>query len=155
LIGTVNPPVTRTTTYAYDFRDRLLTTTLPDPDHNPGTNNTPKYETRYDNLGRPVIKTDGTGDLITLGHYMTYAYDDINRTTTVIGFDPDGSNSTTNDVPVTVTAHNARGLLSTETDPMGRVTSYLYDGAGRETRVTQPDPATGTITSNSPHTDYG
>jgi len=139
-----DPVVTRTTTYAYDFRGRLITRTLPDPDGNPSTTgDTPVYVTRYDNLGRVVKESNATGLIDTLGHYTTYTYDDLNRTHTVTGPDADGSLSTTSDAPVSIIEYDARGLVIRQTDAMGRVTSYEYDGAGRRTKVFPPDPTTG------------
>jgi YD repeat-containing protein len=148
--------LTRTTTYEYDFRNRLTKTTLPDPDGS-GTGHplvSPVYETLYDNLGRVKKQSDGTVDgLTTLGHYTTYDYDDVNRTVTTTGRDADGSSGTTNDVPVTVVVSNSRGLTVSTTDPLNHVTTYTYDGAGRQITVTQPDPdGAGSLTS--PVTQY-
>src|SRR5262249_5613107 len=147
-------------TYEYDFRNRQAKTTLPDPDGS-GTGNplvSPVYETQYDNLGRTTRQSDGTANgITTLGHYTTivYSINTTNHTAAVTTTypDADGSSSTTTDVPVTVATSNSRGLVISQTDMAGRETTFTYDGAGRQTKVTQPDPNT-SDSNPAPHTDY-
>jgi RHS repeat-associated protein len=147
----------RTTTFAYDFRGRPITMALPDPD-GPGTANplvSPVYATRYDNLDRVIRESDASGDLDTVGHYTAYAYDTSNRTVTTTGRDPDGPGANNPLLPpVTITTLDTRGFVASQTDPMGRVTTLAYDGAGRQTKVTQPDPNPSDSTP-APFTLYG
>ena len=37
-------------------------------------------------------------------------------------------------------AYDAASQLVSVTDPMSRLTSYEYDGLGRNTKITEPDP---------------
>jgi YD repeat-containing protein len=118
------PGERRVTTLDYDFRDRLISTTLPDPDNNPITNNTPVYTTAYDNLDRVTSTTDPQGT-------TAYAYDPFNRTVTTTQPDPGGNSQTPG--PITKQYFDARGLLTRITDPDGNNTRWTYDGAGRVT----------------------
>jgi RHS repeat-associated protein len=134
----------RTSILAYDFRNRLVSTTLPDPDA-AGSLTSPVYTTEYDNLNRVVSETDA------LDNITTYAYDDVNREITITSPDPDDAGPLTS--PVTIQTRDARGLLVSQTDPLGHVTTYEYDGAGRSTKLTEPDPdGAGSLTS--PITQY-
>jgi RHS repeat-associated protein len=137
---------TRTTTFNYDFRDRLIATTL--PPSGPG-NLVPVYQTQYDNLDRVFKQSDGTGstdpahmdDVFShLGHYTTYDYKAAQRRVTTIGPDADGLSSTPNDAPTTVVTYNVRGLVSAQTDAMGNTTSFTYDSVGRGITMTAPQP---------------
>jgi RHS repeat-associated protein len=56
----------------------------------------------------------------------------------VIGADPDGEGLL--ESPVTEYAWDAAGQLISETDPLGRVTSYEYNELGQLVKVTLPDP---------------
>ena len=46
------------------------------------------------------------------------------------------------------------GNVISVTDPLGNLTSYRYDAASQLVEEKQSDPATGTITANSPTTTY-
>ena len=52
--------------------------------------------------------------------------------------DPDGGGELTS--PVTSYEYDAAGQLTSETDPLGHVTSYAYDNLGRKVSTTAPDP---------------
>jgi YD repeat-containing protein len=54
-------------------------------------------------------------------------------TGTVVATDPPG------DTPRTVVSNLTTSLPASDTDGLGRTTSYLYDSYGRLTRVTQPE----------------
>src|SRR5205807_1830129 len=63
------------------------------------------------------------------------------RTTTITLPDPDGTCAECTLLsPVIIQTTNNRGLLASVDDARRGITSYQYDGAGRQTRVTQPDP---------------
>jgi RHS repeat-associated protein len=118
----------RQTVLTYDFRGRLIETTLPDPDGEDEEYESPHYFTEYDNLGRVKREVDA------MENETAYDYDVENRTTTTTYPDP-GSGS-----PVTVQVFDARGMLISSTDPKERTTTYDYDRLGRLSKVTQPDP---------------
>ncbi|MCI0361774.1 MAG: hypothetical protein L0211_25085, partial [Planctomycetaceae bacterium] len=135
----------RQTTLAYDFRGRLTTTTLPDPDGGGGPLTSPIYTTAYDNLGRETSQIDP------LGNVTTFAYNTTGRTTTITSPDPDAGGPATS--PVTVLTYDAIGLLVSQTDPLSAATTYEFDGARRLKKVTQPDPD-GAGSQTSPITQY-
>ena len=121
LLTSTADALSRVTTLAYDFRGRLTSTTLPDPDGG-GSLAAPVYATTYDNLNRVLTETDP------LSHVTTYAYNVPARTTTITQPDPDGGGSLTN--PVTVHTYDARGLLVSLLDPVGNTTTWAYNGLG-------------------------
>ena len=107
----------------------------------------------YDALGRRTSSTDP------LGNTTVYTYDAVGNLRTVTGPDPDGGGplpapGTTSsydnlDRVVRVTnpqgestdfTYDVAGNLLTETDALGNVTSYSYDGLYRLTSTTRPDP---------------
>src|SRR5262245_21454659 len=72
-----------------------------------------------------------------LTHVTTsYGYDNLNRRTTVIeAFDVPESGLLTHPAPITITTYDAVGNVLSETDPLGRVTTYGYDALDRRTTV--------------------
>lgn len=100
-----------TTTYTYDPAGNLTSTSQPDP-ASPGQAIT--TSTTYDELNRPVNRTDP------LGHVTTTAYDVAERITSVT--DPTGA--------VTDTLEDAAGRLSAIFDPAGVTTTYVRDEEG-------------------------
>jgi len=121
LLTAVSDALSRVTTVGYDFRRRLTSTTLPDPDGG-GSLTAPVYGTTYDNLSRVLTETDP------LSQVTTYAYNVPARTVTTTLPDPDGGGSLTN--PVTVKTYDARGLLTSLLDPVGNTTTWAYNGLG-------------------------
>jgi YD repeat-containing protein len=119
----------RRTQHQYDALDRLIQTTLPDPD-GAGSQSAPVYAFAYDQNNRLTQETDP------LGRVTSYAYSDRGELLTVTRPDHDGDGQLT----VTTMSYTAREELDTITDPLGRATQYVYDALGRNTRVTLPDP---------------
>jgi RHS repeat-associated protein len=119
----------RRTQHQYDALDRLIQTTLPDPD-GAGSQTAPVYAFAYDKNNRLTQETDP------LGRITSYAYSDRGELLTVTRPDHDGDGQLT----VTSMTYTARAELDTITDPLGRATQYVYDALGRNTRVTLPDP---------------
>jgi RHS repeat-associated protein len=135
----VTDAITRHTTLEYDFRGRLIQTTLPDPD-GAGSLGSPVYLAEYDNLGRVIEETDA------LNNVTSYSYDVVTRETTLTMPDPDGAGSQAS--PVLTTVLDAFGRLASQTDPLGAVTTSEYDGLGRLIKMTQADPdLAGSLTS--------
>ena len=58
--------------------------------------------------------------------------------------------------PVTTTAYDAAGQVTSTTDALGYVTTYAYDNLGRQTSTTLPDPdgGDGDLISPVTHTQY-
>ncbi|MEM6472621.1 MAG: RHS repeat-associated core domain-containing protein, partial [Planctomycetota bacterium] len=119
------------TSYTYDSRSRLATTTLPDPD-GVGSQTASVTTLAYDAAGRLSTITDA------LGYVTTYGYDAAGRQTSVTLPDPDGAGSQTS--PVTSYAYDNMGRLTSVTDPLSRVTTFEYDVMSRQTSMTLPDP---------------
>ncbi len=130
----VTDPLSRITKIDYDSRDRIVKVTSPIA----GIFST--YA--WDNASRLTSTTDPLG-LTTL-----YVTDNLDRLQSVTLPDPDG-------VGVGQTAstysysYDLVGNMINSTDPLGRVTGYVYDSLYRPTTVTQPDPD-GTGTQLSP-----
>ena len=98
----------RTTTYSYDWRDRLTSET-------DANNDTTSYT--YDNLGDALTLTDP------------------DQNTTTWSFDPLGQvwKETNQAGASEYFTYDADGNLASQTDYDGRLTTYNYDGLGRET----------------------
>ncbi|MFE5599303.1 DNRLRE domain-containing protein [Streptomyces coelicoflavus] len=78
------------------------------------------------------------------GHVTHTAYDRAGRatSTTLPDYTPPGATSALSGTATR--AYDAAGNLVSETDPLGRVTSYAYDQLGNLARVTLPAPEEGT-----------
>jgi RHS repeat-associated protein len=137
-------PARYTTTYSYDPAGRLLSTSVAD-----GT--TPLVTTwTYDLDGRQLTETDPAG------HTTTDTYDlagELTKTKRPNGsvlttsYWPDGVVRTQTDGAGTVTsyAEDSLGRTVSRTDPLGHTTSYTYDGVGDV--LTTTDPSGAVITS--------
>jgi|GEM_PF-1725848 len=121
------------TNLGYDFRGRLFSLTLPDPD-GLGGQAPSVFNYLYDNLGRTIQETDARGQV------TDYLFEDLLNRVTVTLPDPDGAQKPLIR-PVIVSHYDGRGLLVSETDING-VTDYEHDGLGRLELVREaaPDP---------------
>lgn len=104
--------------------------------------NVTKYE-RYDVDGLGSIPTDPRSLTASRHRTTEYLYDVLDRQTQMI--DANGKSS--------YVSYDAAGRVLTRTDELNHVTTNAYDGAGRLTSVTSPDPdGAGSLTS--PVTSY-
>ncbi|HEY1098916.1 MAG TPA: hypothetical protein VGF99_08300, partial [Myxococcota bacterium] len=122
----------RRTAFGYDALGRNTTVTLPDPD-GAGSQASPVWSYEYDRVGNLLSETDP------LLHVTTYAYDDLDRLVLVTQPDPDGALNP-GVAPTWEYAYDKASQLTSVADPLDRVTSYGYDGLGRNTSVALPDP---------------
>jgi len=133
----VTDPQGNTVETRYDDRGRPVQVLLPATDQHPVT----QRETRYDGLGRRVAIVDEEGRI------ARYRYDAIGRLTEVrqyldsalaasdvnLGLLPG-----TTGVVSTRYGYDAAGNQQTQTDALGRVTTYWTDQLGRRTRRVLP-----------------
>ncbi len=122
-------PLGRLTTYTYDAIDRPTIVTLPDLDNDPMTV-AYKAETRYND----VAKT--RSDIDTLGRTSVTLLDNLGRTireTQPIANSLDNANA-----PITNYVYDSAGNLSRITDPLNRVTDFVYDKLDRKTSEKSP-----------------
>lgn len=140
-LTSVTDPLGRVTTYGHDNLGRQTSITLPDPDGPTNPLTSPVISYTYDAADRLLTSTDP------LGNITAYAYDNLDRLLSVTQPDPDGPGGPLT-APVTSYTYNAASELLTITDPLGRVTTYVYDGLGRQKSITLPDPdGSGPLTS--------
>jgi RHS repeat-associated protein len=140
----------RVTQDTYDAQGRLATQTLP-------SGATASYS--YDDFGDVSNRTDANG------YQHQYTYNEYGKPTQQILYTSNTSqaNPTANcsapafpdsdgigcDLVLDSRAYTAAGLLASETDAMGRTTTYGYDGNQELIAVSQVDPCTtGTRTTN-------
>ncbi|MEX2141433.1 MAG: hypothetical protein WD894_19360 [Pirellulales bacterium] len=127
-----------TTTRVYDDLNRLISTTLADPDGSGGPLTAPVYQTQYYNHGLVKKQIDA------LGNETVYEPDALGRTVKITAPDPDGATSTYTS-PITQYKYDAAGQMTyvTQTDvaaSLTRTTQYFYDGLGRQSAVALPVP---------------
>jgi YD repeat-containing protein len=67
-----------------------------------------------------------------MGHTTTYTFDSMNRITAITGPDPDGSGPAS--ASVTYIGYDAAGRATSQTDPIGRVTTQTFNAAGEMTQ---------------------
>lgn len=130
LVGTTDE-IGRHTELSYDELDRLIVTTLPDPDGN-GPADSPTSSFVYDDAGNTLRITDA------LGNTIEQEYDDRNRLVQVTESDPDGSGPL--ERPNWITEFDHAGRVTRSTDPLGRITDFEYDNLDRLVVETRPDP---------------
>jgi RHS repeat-associated protein len=148
-----------TTTFAYDGKGHLSSTTGADPDGS-GPLLAPVSSYTYDGSGNQLTETDPNN------HTTTYVYDASNRllsrTTadgakTTFGYDangnlvnvtePRGNVAGANAADYTTNyTYDAAGRQLTSTDPLGHVTTYVYDSVGNRSAVTDANNHTTTYT---------
>ena len=128
------------TTFTYDALDRLTKRTYAD-----GTSITYTYD-----AGGALTRRDNSTDGAT-----TFAYDalgrptskSINLATFTLGYDPAGNITAAGDFGGTVTyAYDSLNLLTSLSEPDGRITRFTNDAAGRRTSAAYPNGVTQTIT---------
>ena len=155
------------TTYEYDALNRPICITYPKVMTADGTARHPKEEIEYDRFDNPIKKTDKNGNVTKFkyngrkqpvqvtypdgsserfeynlngtaaqkweknGSTTTFSYDWLRRPSKVKTFDKSGHLLKT-----TKNNYNAFHLVSTQ-DPMGCITSFFYDGAGRKIEETK------------------
>ena len=172
LISTVNPvghegsadPDDHRTVIEYDDEDRVRFVETPDPD---GAGDPLVTETRYDEVGNPVVRIDASGQVTTLGYdarnslaeviestaawtdpedppgaliTTTYEHDAAGNVTQVIRADSDATFER-----ATAYTFDGRGLVRSETEYPSwpstsgpLVTAAAYDAAGNRTTLTDP-----------------
>lgn len=138
-----------TTTYVYDQKGRLISTTDP-------RGNTISYT--YDQKGQLTATTDAlshtaTSTYDTMGRVDTatdanggtvkYLYDSMGRVLSEVAknvtyTDPATGSTVTQDITTMSYTYDKRGNKLTQTDAEGNVTSYEYDALGRMTKQTAP-----------------
>ncbi|MEU6278871.1 DNRLRE domain-containing protein [Streptomyces sp. NPDC047028] len=134
-------PASYTTDYTYDALGRPTETraapvTAETEGATPSTVR-PTTTVGYDTFGDPVDARDPNGDV------THTAYDRLGRTTstTLPDYTPPGATTAlTGKVSQT---YDAAGNLATETDALGKVTTYTYDQFGNLAKAEQPAPADG------------
>lgn len=136
----------RVWTYQYDNMGRLLIVDAPDPDGPSGSQTRPRTSYAYDAASRVTGVTDA------LGNVTAYGYDNHDNVITVTLADPDGSAGPLAS-PVIAYAYDDADQLTSTTDPMGRVTTYVRDNLGRVITVRAPNPTNGSGTGG-PETSY-
>ncbi|HEY4310196.1 MAG TPA: RHS repeat-associated core domain-containing protein [Pirellulales bacterium] len=163
-VSTTTDAMGNTTTYEYDYRNRLTWTIEPDPGTGLGGNDSsdnPKTENIYDAAGQLIQSVDQ------LGQITTYQYDGLGRVHEEImpntgdgsgPVDAEGNRSPYADptigYPYTVYTYDAAGDELTQTDSLGNTTSYQYDTLGRLTKETQPIPTDDGTDADRPVTQY-
>jgi RHS repeat-associated protein len=136
----------RITTYEYDALDRLIRTTLPDPDRGDPLP-APVEVTVYDARGNveQSLQTSDDDDFSGASHPdrrgMTYEYDQLGRVLSETAPDPDGEGP--QDGALTEYEYGSIGDLTAVTDARGGVTEFAYDLTHRQTQITHPDPDSG------------
>lgn len=114
----------RLVTATYDSAGHQLTETRPDPDGaGPLTASTTTWT--YDGAGHRLTETDP------LGQKTTWTYDSYGRTTSETRPDPDGAGPLTMAVTTWTYATTMTGRTLQVTDPLGRLTTSVYDKRGQ------------------------
>ncbi|WP_435212544.1 DNRLRE domain-containing protein [Streptomyces sp. bgisy034] len=134
-------PTAYTTDYTYDVLDRPIETRLPpvtaETRQSAAATVRPTATVGYDTFGKATDVRDPNGDV------THTAYDRLGRVTsaTLPAYTP--PDATTPLTSAVSRAYDAAGNLASETDALGKVTTYTYDQLGRLAKVTQPAPQDG------------
>ena len=136
----------RSTLNIYDTMDRVIRQVMPvvkvvaaSDSLNPAfTLEMPTVVNTYDLAGNVVATTDPAGRV------TNFKFDAMNRVITkslpaVVSL-TSGTVVPTVTIPVVSYTYDSMGNLASETDPLGRVTSFVSDLFGRRIRTTLPDP---------------
>ncbi|WP_198348084.1 LamG-like jellyroll fold domain-containing protein [Plantactinospora sp. KBS50] len=96
--------------------------------------------TGYDTFGEQTESKDPNGNV------TVTAYDAAGRptSTTLPSYTPPGTSTPIS--PVSTIAYDTLGQVTSQTDPLGKITRYTYDQLGRVAKVTTPDLAATTFT---------
>lgn len=109
----------KTTTHTYDNQNRLIATTKPTVAVYPSGTTSAPSEILYDYNGNVVQEKDEEGNV------SRYTYDFLNRRLTTRRRMASPTADDAQDI-TTATTYNQVGLVASETDPLGRVTTYEY-----------------------------
>lgn len=104
---------------------------LPDPDGGGG-------QTASDVIAVYDAELNLTSTTDELGRVTTYAYDALNRLTSVTLPDPDGEGELA--APVTTYQYDKASNLRYVIDPLGNTTEYQYDHLNRLVQIVEADP---------------
>ena len=136
----------RSTLNVYDAMDRVVRQVMPvvkvvgaSDSLNPAfTLEMPIVVTAYDLAGNAIMTTDAAGQV------ANFTFDAMNRVIAkslpaVVSL-ASGTGAPTVTNPVITYTYDSNGNIASETDPLGRVTSYVSDFFGRVISTTLPDP---------------
>jgi RHS repeat-associated protein/uncharacterized repeat protein (TIGR01451 family) len=165
LISTTDP-LNHTVSYVYDARGNQTSVAYPKTATSVNTTST----TAYNQFSQPTSHTDQLGNVRTVTYDDNFSpqsiTDTVNGSPAVIEsfhYNPDGTKQadalgfdlTVLPTKATTYTYDANGNLASETDPLGRTTSYSYDNLGLPRSLTRPLPAptghapTGSTASNT------
>ncbi|WP_316744444.1 DNRLRE domain-containing protein [Streptomyces sp. MK7] len=133
-------PASYTSDYTYDALGRLVETRqapVTAETQQSSASVRPTATVGYDTFGEPTDARDPNGDV------THTAYDRLGRTTdtTLPDYTPPGAST-----PLTSTVsrtYDAAGNLASETDALGKVTTYTYDQLGNLAKAEEPAPEDG------------
>jgi len=148
LVDTVTDPLGRITDYDYDQFGRVIKTTMAK-----STADEAIYRNEYDQTtvgGRAGL---ATSTIDANGHKTTLQFDPMNRVTSVISPDPDGSGPLLS--PVSKFEYDAEGNVTKVTDPLGNETRYEYNKRNMRVTIIASDPdGDGPLSSPVTRTEY-
>jgi RHS repeat-associated protein len=149
-----------TTTYNYDANGNRTSRTYP---ATPTSKNTTSYRT-YNQYAEPTSSTDELGNMTTYNYDGNYNPQSVTDSLGVVGsslFNLNGQmlagaigyDLTTQPANAFQLSYDALGNLASQTDSLGRTTSYSYDSLGRMLSKTlpAPSPSSGSV---APTTTY-
>ena len=133
---TVIDPLGNETNYTVHNLDRVPSATGPEV-----AAGQPVTQYTYDALGNVLEKrvAQSESENSTVWETTSYTYNYLGEPLTMTQPAPNDDSGTV----TTYYTYTPTGELLTETDPLVGVTTYHYDALGRETWVSQPNPATG------------
>jgi RHS repeat-associated protein len=134
----------RVTSFSYDILGRI--TQVQQRGFSTSQVSGPTWSYTYDHLGRLDNATDANGNR------TLYLYDLRGQVAAVLSPDPAGGGQVPG--PETVFFYTPNLQVDKVIDPLGRWTDFDYDSRNQLVTVSQADPDDGTITVNSPQTQY-
>jgi RHS repeat-associated protein len=130
----------KVTVFAYDARNLVETKTLPEISVQAAS----VYGFTYDTAGNlATLTSPGAGNRVT-----TYAYDSLHRRLSETRPAPDAAYGSTHTAPRTEYTYDDNDNRASMTDPVGRLTEYVYDAVNRLVLVTAPG-----VNANDPRTE--